>query len=138
MKGFLLDTNVLSELRKENRCDLGVKQWFQQRASEELFISVLVLGKIRQGLERIRLRDPSQALALDKWLQFVSREFAERLLPIDENVVDRWGRLGLRQPIPVLDALIAATAIVHDLVVVTRDEGGFSNTGTQVLNPFSK
>jgi hypothetical protein len=138
MSGFLLDTNVLSELRKQNRCDAGVRSWFEETTAADLFVSVLVLGEIRQGIERIRLRDQPQARALEKWLRWISTEFTDRLLPVDEPVADRWGRLGLRQPVPLLDALLAATALVHDLVVVSRDEVGFRNTGARVLNPFSK
>jgi hypothetical protein len=137
MSGFLLDTNVLSELRKETSCDHGVRRWMGEAPSEDLFVSVLVLGEIRQGIERIRLRDQAQARALEKWLLLVSTQFADRLLPVDEKVADQWGRLGLRQPVPTLDALLAATAMVHDLVVVSRDEGGFRNTGARVINPFS-
>ena len=138
MSGFLLDTNILSELRKENRCDAGVRQWFEGAASDELFISVLVLGEIRQGIERIRRRDAVQARALEKWLRWISAEFADRVLSVDERVADQWGRLGVRQPVPVLDALLAATAIAHDLTVVSRDEDGFRNTSVRVVNPFSK
>ena len=89
-------------------------------------------------IERICLRDQPQARALEKWLRWISAEFADRLLPVDEPVADQWGRLGLRQPVPLLDALLAATALVHGLVVVSRDEEGFRNTGARVLNPFSK
>ena len=135
---ILLDTNVLGELRKENRCDAAVRQWFEDAAAEELFVSVMVLGEIRRGIERIRLRDQTQARALEKWLRWISIEFADRLLVVDEKVADQWGRLGLRQPVPVLDALLAATAWGHDLVVVSRDEDGFRNTGVRVINPFSK
>ena len=103
-----------------------------------MFVSVLVLGELRRGIERIGLRDQTAARALEKWLRWVSTEFAERPLPVDERVADRWGRLGLRQPAPVLDALLAATALVHDLVMVSRDEDGFRNTGVCLLNPFSK
>ena len=138
MNGCLLDTNVLSELRKEKRCDPGVRQWFEETAAEELFVSVLVLGEIRQGIERIRLRDPAQARALEKWLLWIATEFHDRLLPVDEKVADQWGRLGLQQPVPVLDAFLAATALVHDLTVVSRDEEGFRHTGVPVINPFSK
>jgi toxin FitB len=138
MKGCLLDTNVLSELRKGKRCDAGVRQWFGEAAAEELFISVLVLGEIRQGIERIRPRDPAQARALEKWLVWIATEFADRLLPVDEKVADQWGRLGLQQPIPVLDAFLAATALVHGLTMISRDEDGFRNTGVPVINPFSK
>jgi len=138
MKGFLLDTNVLSELRKGRRCDAGVRQWLEETAEEKLFISVLVLGEIRQGIERIRLRDPVQAQALEKWLLWIATEFQDRLLPVDGPVADQWGRLGLLQPVPILDAYLAATALVHGLTVISRDEKGFRNTGAPVLNPFSK
>ncbi len=138
MSGCLIDTNVLSELRKEKGCDAGVRRWFEDAAEDELFISVLVLGEIRQGIERIRPRDPAQARVLEKWLLWVATEFADRLLPVDEKVADQWGRLGWQQPVPILDAFLAATALVHDLTVVTRDEAGFQNTGAAVLNPFSK
>ena len=138
MSGFLLDTNVLSELRKENRCDAGVRQWFEETLTDELFVSVLVLGEIRQGIERIRVRDHSQARALEKWLQWISTDFDDRVLPVDERVADRWGQLGLRQPVPVVDALLASTALVHNLVVVSRDQDDFKNTGALVVNPFSR
>ena len=115
-----------------------MRQWFEETAAEELFISVLVLGEIRQGIERIRLRDGAQARALEKWLLWVSTEFSDRLLPVDEAVADQWGRLGLQQPIPVLDAFLAATALVHGLTVISRDEEGFRNTRAPVINPFSK
>jgi predicted nucleic acid-binding protein len=136
MNGFLLDTNVLSELRKGPRCDANVRRWFGTTEAEELFISVLVLGEIGKGIERIRGRDPHSALSLEKWLRSVVVDYADRLLPVDQTVADRWGRLGVAQPIPILDALLAATALVHDLTVVTRDEDGFRNAGVQVINPF--
>lgn len=138
MSGFLLDTNVLSELRKGNRCDPAVLAWVQGSVSADLFVSVLVLGEIRQGIERIRMRDQNQARALDRWLKSIPAEFAGQILPVDERVADQWGRLGLRQPVPTLDAFLAATALVHDLTVVSRDENGFRNTGARVINPFSK
>ena len=138
MSGFLLDTNVLSELRKESRCDPGVRDWIEHTVGEELFVSVMVLGEIRRGIERIRIRDKSQARALEKWLRSLTTEFADRALPVDERVADQWGRLGLQQPVPLLDAFLAATALVHDLSVVSRDEGGFTNTGVRLINPFSR
>src|SRR5687768_11259274 len=117
MSGFLLDTNVLSELRKQSRCDPGVRDWIENTDVEELLLSVMVLGEIRRGIERIRIRDRNQARALEKWLQSLSTEFADRILPVDERVAEQWGQLGLRQPVPLLDALLAATALVHDLTV---------------------
>jgi len=138
MSGFLLDTNVLSEPRKGTRCDPGVRDWMEHVVAEELFVSVMVLGEIRRGIERIRMRDQQQARALERWLQSLATEFTDRILPVDERVADQWGRLGLRQPAPLLDAFLAATALVHDLTVVSRDEDGFRNTGARFLNPFSK
>jgi predicted nucleic acid-binding protein len=137
MNGYLIDTNVISELRKGSHCDAGVRQWFEAADAGKLFVSVLVLGEIRQGIERIRPRDRASAQALEKWLRWISTEFADRLLPVDERVADKWGSLGLRQPVPVLDAFLAATALVHDLVLVSRDEDGFRNTGVRRLNPFN-
>ena len=138
MTGCLLDTNVLSELRKGKRCDEGVRQWFEGTVAGELYLSVLVLGEIRQGIERIRPRDPVQAQALEKWLLWIATEFQDRLLPVDERVAEQWGRLGLHQPVPVLDALLAATALTHGLAMVSRDDSGFRNTGVRVINPFSR
>jgi len=138
MSGFLLDTNILSELRKAKRCDAGVRDWVEGIPPEELYVSMLVLGEIRQGVERIRMRDQAQARALEKWLQGLSTEFADCILPVDVLVADQWGRLGLQQPVPTLDALLAATALVHDLTVVSRDEEGFRRTGVRMINPFSK
>ena len=138
LKGFLLDTNILSELRKANRCDAGVRDWIEGTPADELYVSVLVLGDIRQGVERIRMRDPAQARALEKWLQSLPPEFADRILPVDERVADQWGRLGLLQPVPTLDAFLAATALVHDLTMVSHDEKGFRRTGVRMINPFSK
>ena len=138
MSGFLLDTNILSELRKESRCDPGVRTWFEKASSDQLFISVLVLGEIRQGIERIRLRDQPQAEALEKWLTWISSEFADHILPVDEHVAEQSGRLGSRQTAPVLDSLIAATALTHNLAVVSRDAEGFRNTGVRLINPFAQ
>ena len=138
MNGFLLDTNVLSELRKGARCDPGARAWVLQADPEELFVSALVLGEIRHGLERIRSRDAGQAGTLEGWLNTLSREFADRILAVDERVADQWGRLGLTRPVPTVDALMAATALVHDLTVVSRDEAGFRLTGVRFLNPFSE
>ncbi len=81
---------------------------------------------------------PSSYDRLCKWLQSLSVEFADCILPVDERVADQWGCMGLRQPVPTLDALLAATALVHDLTVVSRDEDGFRRTGVRMINPFSK
>ena len=96
MSGWLLDTNVLSELRKEQRCNVGVRQWYEETDHEELFVSVLVLGEIRQGIERIRSRDPAQARALDKWLLWIATEYSDSVFcQWIETVADKWGKIGL-------------------------------------------
>ena len=89
MSGYLLDTNILSELRKARRCDPAVRDWIEQTVAEELFVSVIVLGEIRRGIERIRSRDQDQAQALESWLQRLSIGFANRILLVDERVADQ-------------------------------------------------
>jgi toxin FitB len=136
MNGFLLDTNVISELRKGDRCHKSVRSWFESIPEDELFLSVLVFGEIRRGVERIRVHDPISARSLQKWLEEISTDFADRIMGVDVAIADQWGRLGIQQPVPVLDAMLAATALVHDLTVATRDTDGFKNTGARVINPF--
>ncbi len=137
MSGFLLDTNILSELRKQNRCNAGARKWFVETADADLFISVLVLGEIRQGIERIRLRDRPQARTLEQWLHGISTTFADRILPVDERLADQWGYLGVQQPFPLLDALLAATALVYGQTLVTRNLSDVAQTGVKRINPFA-
>ena len=98
MVSWLLDTNVLSELRKQDRCDAGVRAWFDAASADELYTSVLVIGEIRRGIESIRRRDVPSALALDQWLARTSESFQDRVLPVDLQVAERWGRL--EAPVP--------------------------------------
>lgn len=132
---FLLDTNVLSELRKGSRCKPRVAAWFQA-AGNDLFVSVLVLGEIRNGIERIRGRDPAQAQALSLWLAEITRHYSARILPIDLAVADSWGQLRSGRGVPAIDGLMAATAIVHGLTIVTNNVKDFAPTGVAILNPF--
>jgi len=136
VNGFLLDTNVLSELRKERKFHPAVRLWYDSVAEEDLYLSVLVLGEIRHGIERIRLRDPRAARALDGWMSRIATEFADRVLPIDAEVADKWGHLGLERPLPVVDGYLAATASVHDLTLVSRDKTAFENLSVRFLDPF--
>lgn len=135
---LLVDTNVLSELRKGPRADRGVQQWFEATADVDLFTSVLVFGEIRRGVELVRRRDPSGAAALEQWLLRMSETFGDRVLPIDAQVADRWGALNVPDPVPTVDGLLAATALVHGLTVVTRNVKDIARTGAQVWNPFSE
>ena len=133
---FLLDTNVVSELRKGQRADQRVRAWFEPLDDHDLFLSVLVAGELRQGVERLRLRDAAQAAHLDGWLRRLIDDYSARLLPVDSPVAELWGRLNVPDPISTVDGLLAATAIVHDLTLVTRNVRHVERTGVRVLNPF--
>ena len=137
MNGFLLDTNVVSELRKGQRCNAGVHQWVSEVAPEELFLSVLVVGELRSGVERIRRKDAAAARALDAWLRRLEHAYQDHILPVTLEICDRWGRLGLEQPLSPIDGLLAATALQHDLALVTRNVADVARSGVDVLNPFS-
>lgn len=134
---WLIDTNVLSELRKGQRADAGVRRWFEETADGDLFTSALVVGEIRRGVESIRRRDRAAAAALSRWLEALVERFGDRLLPIDAAVASRWGELNVPDPVPTVDGLLAATALVHDLTLVTRNGRDVARTGVQVLNPFT-
>lgn len=133
---YLLDTNVLSETRKRQPAE-GVTEWIAATPTERLHVSVLTLGEIEQGIARIRGRgDQQQAAALERWLREVELGFADRILPVTLPVASAWGRQQYKQPLPVIDALIAATARVNGMTVVTRNVTDFQHSGIQVLNPF--
>jgi predicted nucleic acid-binding protein len=135
---YLLDTNVLSELRKGPRCHARVSTWLSSVADEDLYVSVLVVGEIRRGIEVIRGRDACQAGRLEGWLAGLVRDHASRILPIDRPVAEEWGRLAAIRSASVIDALLAATARAHGLTLVTRNLGDVSWTGVSCLNPFAE
>ena len=135
---YLLDTNILSELRKRHRADPSVLAWFKGVIDAEIFLSVLVLGEIRRGIELRRKNDPQAALDLERWLKGLVQQYTSRLLPITLEIADRWGQLGLSQPLPSIDGLLAATALQHDLTLVTRNVADVARTGVHVLNPFER
>ena len=137
MSGFLLDTNVVSELRRGDRADPGVRQWFEAHAADQLWLSALVVGELRRGVELLRRRDAKAGDVLSAWLDGVTTEFGDRVLPITMEVCERWGVLNVPDPLPVVDGLMAATALEHDLVLVTRNTRDVERTGVQVDNPFS-
>jgi toxin FitB len=132
---WLVDTNVLSELRKGERGNPGIHAWFVESRDEDLFTSVLVLGEVRRGIESIRRRDAPSALAIEQWLTRITADFGDRVLPIDARVADRWGMLNVPDPVPTIDGLLAATALVHDLVLVTRNTRDVAATGVALLDP---
>jgi predicted nucleic acid-binding protein len=135
---LLVDTNVISELRKGPRADPGVSAWHRSVPDGSLYLSVLVLGEIRRGVESLRRRDPAAAARLDRWLVRLVEDYGDRILPIDGAVSDAWGRLNVPDPIPAVDGLLAATALVHDMTLVTRNVADVQRTGVRCFNPFSR
>ena len=134
---FLLDTNVISEVRKGRRSDSNVSNWYTGVGESQLYISSLTIGEIRKGIELVRRRrDVDQAEALEAWLHTVVNGFSGRVLTVDAQVADTWGQMSAIRPIPVVDALLAATAQVHDLILVTRNVSDVEGLGVKVLNPF--
>lgn len=132
-----LDTNIVSELRKGKRAHPGVQSWFASTDQAKLFTSVLVLGEIRRGIEQLRRRDPMAAASLDRWLLLLASGFEDRVLPVDAEVSDRWGRLNVPVSLPAVDSLLAATALVHGLTLVTRNVRDVERTGAAVFDPFA-
>ncbi len=133
---FVLDTDVISEARKGARADAGVMRWLSSVAPEDLYVSVLVIGEIRQGIEGLRSRDPIQADHLETWLSGLRRLYADRILPIDLEIAEEWGRMNAPNPISSRDGLMAATAKVRGMTFVTRNAADVERTGARVLNPF--
>ncbi len=134
---YLLDTNVLSELRKGRRCDASVAAWFSELADEDLWLSVLVVGEIRRGIETVKRRDPRKAGSLEGWLARLARDHADRILPVDRAVAEEWGRLSAVRSISVIDGLLAATVRVHGLTLATRNVRDVEWTGASCVNPFA-
>ena len=134
---WLVDTNIISEVRKGPRCHPGVAAWWAGVDDADLFLSTLTLGEIRKGVEAVRPRDPARAAALELWLGDVAGAFGPRLLGIDASVADAWGRMAAKRTVPVVDGLLAATAAVHGLVLVTRNTADVEGLGAAVLNPFT-
>jgi predicted nucleic acid-binding protein len=134
---YLLDTNVISELRKGKRADANVTAWFTGIAEEEIVLSVLTIGEIRRGIESVRRRDPDSAAALDRWLTLVSEIHGDRVIPIDRAITEEWGRLNVPDPLPVVDGLLAATARVLGLTLVTRNVADVEGVGVELLDPFA-
>ncbi len=133
----LLDTNVLAELRKGARANAHLRRWFGGVSVDEIYLSALVVGELRRGIELMRRRDTKQAAALERWLTRVTIDHAERILPVDGPVADLWGRLTAKRPGSVVDTLMAATALVHGLLLVTRNVKDVAWTGVSYLNPFA-
>lgn len=137
MVKYLIDTNVLSELRKGKRCNAGVARWFRTLSEEAIFISVLTIGEIRRGVENIRRRDVASAAVLEAWLLQLVAEHADRVLSVELPAAEEWGRINVPGPVPVIDGLLAATAKVHGLTVATRNVNDMATCGAPLVNPFT-
>ena len=133
---YLLDINVISEASKGAQGDPNAVAWYESMDPDSLCISALVIGEIRAGVERLRLRHAERAAAFERQLVLVIDLFSDRILGVDRRVAEQWGRIAARDRRAAVDALIAATAMVHSLVVVTRNVRDFAATGAEILNPF--
>ena len=134
MNGYLLDTNVVFELRKP-RPHGGVFTWLNRQEEGQLFLSAVTMGELQAGIERTRRQDPSKASDIESWADQVAASY--QILPMDTPCFREWGRIMDRNPDRLLeDGMIAATARMHQLVVATRNEGDFRQLDVQILNPF--
>ncbi len=133
--GYLIDTNVVSEGRRK-RGDPRVAAFMGSLEGRPVFISVLTLGELRKGAELRRRNDVAGAEALDQWIVEIETKYSERTLSVDRPVAEAWGRLAAVRSRQVVDTLIAATAMVHDLILVTRNTRDFADTGVALVNPW--
>jgi predicted nucleic acid-binding protein len=132
---YLLDTNVLSEVRRP-RGDAGVKRWISSVPTEDLYLSVLTLGEIRRGIGLLSRRDQTQAGVYEAWLVTVLHDYADRVLPVDAEAAEEWGRMNVPDLVSIVDDLMAATAKVRNMTFVTRNTADVARTGVRLLNPF--
>jgi toxin FitB len=133
---YLLDTNVVSELRKRSP-DPYVLTWYQSLSSAEIFISALTIGKIRQGIERLRRKDRARADRLEHWLSGLQLTYQDHIVAIDAGIADEWGRMNVPGPLPVIDGLLAATARAHGWTLATRNTADLASSGAALFNPFN-
>ncbi|MGO9752367.1 MAG: type II toxin-antitoxin system VapC family toxin [Solirubrobacteraceae bacterium] len=131
---YLLDTNVISEIRRGR--DANVRAWAASISDSEVHLSVLTVGEIRKRIDRLRARDGAQADVFATWLEELVVRFASRIFSVDVRVAHQWGSLNAATPRNTVDSLIAATAFVHDLTVVTRNTSDFEGCGVRLLNPW--
>ena len=133
---FLLDINILSELRKGARCDPNVSQWAAKESAQAHCISVLSLGEIRKGIELLRKTSPEKCIPLENWLQKLHLDYANCTIAITTEISERWGALSSQRSLPVIDALLAATAFEFGLTLATRNTTDFDGLGISIVNPF--
>lgn len=132
----MLDTNVVSEVRRA-RPDGNVSSFLVSIRERHVCLSVLTLGELRKGAEARRRTDVRAADSLDEWIAEIEEVYADRLLPVDEAVADLWGRLSATRPRPVVDTLIAATALAHGMTLVTRNVTDRNDMGVALINPWA-
>jgi toxin FitB len=132
---YLLDTNVLSELRKRHP-DLHVLAWYATVTSAEMFISALTIGEIRLGIERLRRKDSIQADHLEYWLRGLQATYSDHIVDVDSRIAEEWGRVNARDPLPVIDGLLAASAKARGWTLVTRNTRDLERSRVALLNPF--
>lgn len=132
---YLLDTNVVSELRKRAP-DPYVVAWYEAVTSAELFLSVLTIGEIRLGIERLSRKDNLQADLLEQWLRGLHLAYRDHLIDVDADVAEEWGRLNVPNQLPVIDGLLAASAKIRGWTLVTRNVTDLGPSGVSLLNPF--
>jgi predicted nucleic acid-binding protein len=132
---YLLDTNVVSEIQRR-RPDQRVANWMENTDPATLHISVMTLGEIAKGVARLAKRDSTQAAVFQKWLDATRRQFVDRVIPVDSEIAEIWGRLNAKRPLPVIDGLLAATALVRKMIFVTRDTRDIADTGVRTINPW--
>ena len=133
---ILLDTNVMSELKRGRNAAPHVIAWFTILPPQNVFTSVIVLGEIRRGIELIARRDKPQSDVLERWYASVRERLGARVLAVDEPVMTLWARISVPNMLPAYDGLIAATALVHDLIIASRNAGDFRRVGAKVINPW--
>jgi predicted nucleic acid-binding protein len=132
---YLLDTNVVSELRKREP-DPHVLAWYGTVTSAEIFVSVLTIGEIRLGIERLRRKNSARADLLEQWLRGLHAVYGDHIINVDADVAEEWGRLNVPDPLPVIDGLLAASAKIRGWTLATRNTTDVARSGVALFNPF--
>ena len=133
---YLLDTNIVSELRRASHANRGVLAWKQANDPELCAVSVVTIGEIRIGIEELRPKSPARAAEIEAWLGGLIADMDERILVLSIAAAQEWGKLSANKALPVADTMIAAIALEHDLTLVTRNVRDFAHTGVRLLNPW--